>query len=218
MRTIDDKDRQILAIVQRDARLPQAEVGRRVGLSTAAVNERLKKLEQRGVIVGYAALVDPARIGCEITAFVEIFIEHPRFESAFVARMKEIPEVQEVHHVTGEFSCLLKLKVWDRRDLQRLLLDEINSLPGVRQTRTVIALSTSKEDFQIPLTASYADREPQSAPADRFQTDRNQPLTARGSDAAGPLRADVALGAPSTPRTRAGSVRPDAREAKETTP
>jgi Lrp/AsnC family leucine-responsive transcriptional regulator len=157
---IDDKDLQILALVQRDARLPQAEVGRRVGLSTAAVNERLKKLEQRGIITGYAALVDPERIGCDITAFVEVFIEHPRFESAFVDRMKQIPEVQEVHHVTGEFSCLLKIKVWDRRALQRLLLDEINSLPGVRQTRTVIALSTSKEDFRIPLAASPTDREP----------------------------------------------------------
>lgn len=161
---IDDKDLQILALVQADARLPQAEVGRRVGLSTAAVNERLRKLEQRGIILGYAALVDPERIGCDITAFVEVFIEHPRFESAFVERMKQIPEVQEVHHVTGEFSCLLKIKVWDRRALQRLLLDEINSLPGVRQTRTVIALSTSKEDFRIPLAASQSDREPVSEP------------------------------------------------------
>lgn len=151
---IDDKDIQILDLLQTDARLPQAEVGRRVGLSAAAVNERLRKLEQRGFIVGYAAVIDPERIGCDITAFVEVFIEHPRFESEFVSRMKEIPEVQEVHHVTGEFSCLLKLKVWDRRALQRLLLDDINCLPGVRQTRTVIALSTSKEDFRIPLTAS----------------------------------------------------------------
>jgi Lrp/AsnC family leucine-responsive transcriptional regulator len=155
---IDDKDIRILDLIQADARLPQAEIGRRVGLSAAAVNERLKKLEQRGFIAGYAALIDPERIGCDITAFVEVFIEHPRYESGFVARMKEIPEVQELHHVTGEFSCLLKLKVWDRRALQRLLLDEVNSLPGVRQTRTLIALSTSKEDFRIPLTASQPAR------------------------------------------------------------
>jgi Lrp/AsnC family transcriptional regulator, leucine-responsive regulatory protein len=215
MSTIDDKDRQILAIVQRDARLPQAEVGRRVGLSTAAVNERLKKLEQRGIITGYAALVDPERIGCDITAFVEIFIEHPKYESDFVARMKEIPEVQEVHHVTGEFSCLLKVKVWNRRELQRLLLGEINSLPGVRQTRTVIALSTSKEDFQIPLAASSADREPNGA-ADRASA-LNQPSTARGADA-GSRRGDVAQRAPSSARSDAGPLRPQAREAKETTP
>jgi Lrp/AsnC family leucine-responsive transcriptional regulator len=151
----DAKDIQILKIVQSDARLPQAEIGRRVGLSAAAVNERLKKLEQKGVIVGFAAIVDPERIGCGFTAFVEVFIEHPRDEIGFVTRMKEIPEVQEVHHVTGEFSCLLKLKAWDRRTLQRLLLDEITSLPGVRQTRTLIALSTSKEDHRIPIAADH---------------------------------------------------------------
>jgi len=156
---LDPKDIQIIALVQLDARLPQAEIGRRVKLSAAAVNERLKKLERQGVIVGYAALIDPERIGCDITAFVEVFIEHPQYETAFVARVREIPEVQECHHVTGEFSCLLKLKVWDRRALQRLLLDEINRLPGVRQTRTVIALSTSKEDFRIPLSASHPVKE-----------------------------------------------------------
>lgn len=151
--TIDDKDIQILQLVQDDAHRSQAEIGSRVGLSAAAVNERLRKLVQNGVIVGFAAIVDAERIGCGLTAFVEVFIEHPRDEAGFVARMKEIPEVQEVHHVTGEFSCLLKLKAWDRRALQRLLLDEINCLPGVRQTRTVIALSTSKEDYRIPIAA-----------------------------------------------------------------
>ncbi len=182
---LDDKDLQILALVQDDARLPQAEIGRRVGLSTAAVNERLRKLEQRGIITGYAALVAPERIGCDITAFVEVFIEHPRFESAFVDRMKQIPEVQEVHHVTGEFSCLLKIKVWDRRALQRLLLDEINSLAGVRQTRTVIALSTSKEDFRIPLAASPTDREPapEAIPAAAASVPENGTHRARSAPA-----------------------------------
>jgi Lrp/AsnC family leucine-responsive transcriptional regulator len=156
MDAIDDKDIQILQIIQDDAHLSQAKIGRRVGLSAAAVNERLKKLAQKGVIVGFAAIVDAERIGCGLTAFVEVFIEHPRDEAGFVARMKKIPEVQEVHHVTGEFSCLLKLKAWDRRALQRLLLDEINCLPGVRQTRTVIALSTSKEDYRIPIAARPA--------------------------------------------------------------
>jgi hypothetical protein len=131
--------------------------------------------------------------------------------------MKEIPEVQEVHHVTGEFSCLLKIKVWDRRALQRLLLDEINSLPGVRQTRTVIALSTSKEDFQIPLTAPPADREPNGSSPDRDPADR-QPITARGARAAGTPREDVAHRASASPRSDAGEVRPAVREAKEKMP
>jgi len=150
---LDDKDIQILELVQRDARLPQAEIGRRVGLSTAAVNERLKKLEQRGAIVGFAAVIDGARVGCDITAFVEVFIEHPRHETAFIERMLGLDEVQECHYVTGEFSLLLKVRVRDVEALQELLLRRLNRLTGVRQTRTLIVLSTLKEECLVPIEA-----------------------------------------------------------------
>jgi Lrp/AsnC family leucine-responsive transcriptional regulator len=181
---VDDKDVQILELVQNDARLPQAEIGRRVGLSAAAVNERLKKLEQRGIITGFAAIIDPEKIGCGMTAFVEVFIEHPSHETGFIARMREIPEVQEVHHVTGEFSCLLKIKAWDRRTLQHLLLDEINSLPGVRQTRTVISLSTSKEDYRIPIAARRKETEPSRAAARSHSDAKAEPEKAKRTDRA----------------------------------
>src|SRR5437867_9752981 len=98
---LDAKDRAILEMVQRDAKLPQAEIARRVGLSTAAVNERLRKLENAGVIRRYVALVDPHSVGMSITAFVEVFIEHPRHEAKFLERLLELDEVLECHHVTG---------------------------------------------------------------------------------------------------------------------
>ena len=145
-RALDARDRRILALVQRDGKLPQAEIARLVGLSAAAVNERLKKLENSGVIRRYVAVVDPHAVGASVTAFVEVFIEHPRFEPAFVARVRAMDEVQEVHHITGEFSLLLKLRVAGMEALQQLLIHHLNALEGVRQTRTVIALSTSKED------------------------------------------------------------------------
>src|SRR4030067_1091918 len=88
--TLDDKDRHILDLVQRDAKLPQAEIARRVGLSAAAVNERLKKLENAGVIRRYAAVVDPQAVGASVAAFVEGFVEHPRFESAFSERLRAL--------------------------------------------------------------------------------------------------------------------------------
>src|SRR5512134_1660466 len=144
--TLDNRDRKILALVQRDGKLPQAEVARRVGLSAAAVNERLKKLENAGVIRRYVALVDPHAVGASVTAFVEIFIEHPRYEPAFIAKVRAMDEVQEVHHITGEFSLLLKLRVSGMEALQQLLIHQFNALEGVRQTRTVVALSTSKEE------------------------------------------------------------------------
>ena len=147
---IDERDHKILDLVQRDAKLAQAEIAKRVGLSTAAVNERLRKLESAGVIRGWAAIVDPRAVGIGITAYVDVFIEHPRFEPAFLAKVRSLDAVQECHHITGEFSLLLKLRVRDIEALQRLLLEEINPMDGVRQTRTSLVLSTVKEESFIP--------------------------------------------------------------------
>jgi len=143
---LDAKDRAILGLVQRDGKLAQAEIARQVGLSTAAVNERLRKLEHAGVIRRYAALVDPQALGASLVAFVEVFIEHPRHEAAFFERMLQLDEIQECHHITGEFSLMLKVRVRDMEALQHLLLRRLNGLEGVRQTRTVMVLSTAKEE------------------------------------------------------------------------
>ena len=150
---LDDRDQRILDLVQHDAKLAQAEIARRVGLSPAAVNERLRKLENAGVIRRYVALVDPRAVGVSITAFVEVFIEHPRHEAAFTERLLALDEVLECHYVTGEFSLLLKVRVRDMDGLQQLLLHELNAQEGVRQTRTVMVLSTVKEESFIPTAA-----------------------------------------------------------------
>ncbi|HTR96964.1 MAG TPA: Lrp/AsnC family transcriptional regulator [Candidatus Acidoferrales bacterium] len=146
---LDFKDRRILQLVQRDGSLAQAEIARRVGLSTAAVNERLRKLRESGVIRRFSALVEPAAVGAGVTAFVDVFMEHPRFESAFLKRVLALDEVLECHHVTGEFSLLLKVRVADMEALQTLLLEKIGALDGVRQTRTALALSTVKEETYV---------------------------------------------------------------------
>jgi Lrp/AsnC family leucine-responsive transcriptional regulator len=149
IRPLDARDRQILQIVQRDATVPQAAIARKVGLSTAAVHERLKKLKAAGVIRRFAALVDPQAIGTTVTAFIEVFFEHPRFEPAFITRVLKLEEVLECHHITGEFSLLLKVRVADMKALQYLLLRQLGGQHGVRQTRTVMVLSTAKEDTYI---------------------------------------------------------------------
>ena len=148
---LDARDRKILALVQRDAKMPQAEIARRVGLSTAAVNERIRKLEAHDVIRGYVAQLDPVAVGASMTAFVEVFIEHPRSEPKFLEHVKALDAVLECHHITGEFSLLLKVRVRDMAGLQHLLLEELNAHEGVRQTRTVMVLSTLKEATYIPI-------------------------------------------------------------------
>ena len=148
--SIDAKDRRILQLVQRDGTLAQSEIARKVGLSTASVNERLRKLEASGVIRHWTAIVEPAAVGAGVSAFVEVFFEHPRFEAGFIERVRKLDEVLECHHITGEFSLLLKVRVRDMESLQRLLLEQLGAHEGVRQTRTVMVLSTVKE-------ATYVD-------------------------------------------------------------
>jgi len=154
---LDAKDRRILQLVQRDANLAQSEIAKKVGLSTAAVNERLRKLEKSGVIRRWMAVVEPVAVGATVTAFVEVFFEHPRFETGFIERTQKLDEVLECHHITGEFSLLLKVRVRDMESLQELLLEQLSAHEGVRQTRTVMVLSTVKEESYVDPIARGGD-------------------------------------------------------------
>ena len=146
---LDSTDRRILALLQEDAKRSQADVAKEVGLTAPSVHERIRKLERAGYIRGYVALLDDRKLGHDITAFVEIFVEHPKFEAAFIEAVGALDEVLECHHITGEFSLLLKVKVTDMTAFRRLLIEKLNTLRGVRQTRTVMVLSTSKEQHRI---------------------------------------------------------------------
>ena len=146
---LDPIDRQILALLQQDAKRSQAEIAKEVGLTAPSVNERIRKLERAGYIRGYVALLDDRKLGYDITAFVEVFVEHPKFETAFIEAVEGLDEVLECHHITGEFSLLLKVKVTDMAAFRRLLIEKLNTIRGVRQTRTVMVLSTSKEQHRI---------------------------------------------------------------------
>ncbi len=151
---MDPIDSAIVDALQRDARRPQQVIARQVGLSQPAVAERIKKLEQRGVILGYAAQVDAGKLGKGITAFVGIVIEHPRFFDAFAKRVRAIPEVLECHRVAGEFTYLLKVKTESPRSLDTLLTKTLRTLPGVDRTLTTIALVSLKETTLVPAGAS----------------------------------------------------------------
>ncbi|HSQ61269.1 MAG TPA: Lrp/AsnC family transcriptional regulator [Acidobacteriota bacterium] len=148
---LDVIDRQILNLLQENAKMPQAVVAKRVGLTAPSVNERIRKLERAGYIRGYVAVLDARKLGHDITAFVEIFVEHPKFEESFIEAVSAFDEVLECHHITGEFSLLLKVRVPDMTAFRRLLIEKINLLQGVRQTRTVMVLATAKEQWRIPL-------------------------------------------------------------------
>ena len=156
---MDHIDLKLLGHLQRNAKLSYAELGRRVGLVVSTVNERLKKLQARGIIRAYVAVVSPKALGLDICAFVQVLMAEPDLESAFVEQMHELPEVQECHCITGEFSYLLKVRVRDTAHLEAFLREKIKSLAGVARTQTMIALSTSKETLALGVSVGSAPNE-----------------------------------------------------------
>ena len=142
---VDELDRRLLDLVQADARLPNAELGAQIGLSASATHERLRKLQARGVICGYGARVDPKAVGLGICAFLLVAVDRPEHEAPFRAAVAALPEVQECHHVAGEYSYLLKLRVADTDALERFIMDKLKRLEGVARSHSMIVLSTQKE-------------------------------------------------------------------------
>lgn len=148
---IDEMDRRILSLLQQDARLPNAEIARRVGMAPSATLERLRKLEDRGVIQGYEVRLEPRKLGLGLTAFIFVKANDKQGEVDTGERLKQHPNVQEVHHIAGEDCFLLKVRATDTDDLGRLLRTEIGVMPGVTSTRTTIVLGTLKESTRIPV-------------------------------------------------------------------
>lgn len=151
MSDLDAMDLRILDALQGDGRLSRAAIGKRVGLSAAAVHERIRKLEKSGVILGYTAGLDPVKAGCDLLAFVLVFIEHPSHEKVFIREVGRMDEVQECHHVSGAASCLLKVRARDRHALKNVIVDRIAAQAGVRQTETIVVLGTTKETARLQL-------------------------------------------------------------------
>ena len=156
---IDAQDREILKILQKNARTSNAEIARQLGMAPSAILERIRKLEQRGVIQGYEARIDPAVLGLGMLAYVAVRTDERVGDECAGERLARIPEVQEVHHVAGEDCYLLKVRVKDAKALARLLQERIKAVEPVRATRTTVVLDTLRESSLLPLNA-VADEEP----------------------------------------------------------
>lgn len=172
---MDDLDRKIVDLMQRDGRLSNARLAERVGLSISAVNERLRKLQARGVITGYGARVDPAAFGLDLLAYVFVALEAPRFDVPFRAAMAATPDVLECHHVTGAWNHLLKLRAAGTADLERIMSTRISCIDGVARTETLVVLSSAKESWVLPTDRG---NRPDSAPPDSAPPDSAPPDSA----------------------------------------
>jgi Lrp/AsnC family leucine-responsive transcriptional regulator len=161
---IDAIDRQILNILQSDGRASNAEIARQIGLAPSAVYERIRKLEQKGVVRGYTATVDPTAVGLGLLAFVFVRSSDRLGTDDVAKALAAAPEVLEVHSVAGEDCFLVKVRAADTRDLHLILQKRFGAIKDIRSTRTVIALDSVKETTVLPIPEP-ADDELETADA-----------------------------------------------------
>lgn len=144
---LDEFDRKILAILRKDGRITFTDLAEQVGLSKTPCQQRVKRLVQGGVIVGFRAIVDPAKVGLDHVAFTEVKLSDTR-ETAlkeFNTAVREIPEVEECHMIASSFDYLLKVRTADIRRYRIILGEKISSLPHVASTSTFVAMETISE-------------------------------------------------------------------------
>ena len=151
---LDQIDRQLLTLLQQDARLSNAELGERVGLTASSVYQRVKKLQQQGIIKGYVAVVDPAALGKRITAFIRLTVStspvqaYDAAKQDFVRACLAESDVLECHGVAGEDCYVLKVRVADPLQLEALL-DRLRHRAMIGSSVSSIVLSTVKETTQV---------------------------------------------------------------------
>ena len=137
---LDQTDQKILSLLVKNARMPFLEIARLCDVSGAAIHQRVKRLEQAGVITGSRLLVKPQALGLNVCAFVSISLSEASKYAEVVERLAQIPEVVECHFVTGKYALLVKLYCFDNDHLMEVLLNTIQKIPHILATETMIAL------------------------------------------------------------------------------
>lgn len=154
---IDATDRQILEILQQNSRTSNADIARAVGMAASATLERIRKLEERGVIRGYRVDLEPRGLGLGILAFIFIKADESLAEAPTAEALAAIPAVLEIHHVAGEDCYLAKVRAESTDALGRMLREVFGAIPTITSTRTTIVLETVKEGAPLPLAGGLSD-------------------------------------------------------------
>lgn len=148
---MDSLDYKIISAIMNNGRITWSELAGLLGLSSPAAADRVRRLEEQGVITGYTALIDAESAGYGLAALVAVSLERPEHRQGFIELVMKLPEVQECHHTAGDDDYILKLRCRGTRDLDRIISEEIKGLPGIVRTRTTIILGTVKETPHVPL-------------------------------------------------------------------
>ncbi len=150
---LDRIDKSILTEVQKDGRISNIELSRRIGLSATPCLERVKRLEKENYIVGYTALINPEKVGAALLVFVEITLTRtsPDVFEEFAEAVGSLDAIQECHLVSGNFDFLLKTRVADMSDYRTLLGDTLLRLPSVSESRTFVVMEEVKQTSFLPI-------------------------------------------------------------------
>lgn len=149
--SVDTLDKKAIAFLMKRGRATWAELGQLLGLSAPSAADRVRKLEEQGVLRGYAAIGDAALLGYPLTAYVSVSLASHRQRASFLRAIERIEQVAECHHVAGDDDYLLKVRCRGTQDLDHLLARQLKEKLGVARTRTTIVLSTAKESVRIPI-------------------------------------------------------------------
>ncbi len=137
---IDGIDKIIIKRLVEDARTPVLGIAREVGISGAAIHQRLRKLEESELMEGSRLILNPKALGYSTTAFIGVFLESASLYSSAIKRLRDIPEVVECHYTTGNWSIFVKILARDNEDLMNVLNNDIQQIKGVARTETFISL------------------------------------------------------------------------------
>ena len=146
---IDDIDKQILTILQVNGRISNADIARNIGMAPSGVLERIRKLEDKGIIRQYFTDIDARSLDLNVLAY--IFVKANKQMTDTATALAKIPAVLEVHHICGEDCYLVKVRSADTESLGRLLQEDINGISSVSSTKTTIVLNTIKESHVLPI-------------------------------------------------------------------
>lgn len=149
--SLDETDLKILALKQADASVSNADLARQIGMAPSAALERVKKLEQKGVIEQYTARLNADLLGLRLLAFIFIKSSEGPGNATVAKQLAKIPDVLELHHIAGDDCYLLKVRASDPQSLIRLMREKMGKIPGILSTKTAIVLETLKETNQLPV-------------------------------------------------------------------
>ena len=151
---LDAIDRKILKYLIKNARMPFLEIARECGISGAAIHQRIRTLDESGVILGSRLIVDPKMMGFDVCAHISITVKDPQLLAKTVEELKEIPEIVECHFITGKGNILVKLYCVDNEHLMRTIFNNILRIQGLATTETYISL---QEVFQREVNIDFID-------------------------------------------------------------